>query len=149
MIVHPQNVEQSRFLLVFLAQRGVVLPDSSDLRFIARTNREKQIVGVVAFNAFAGRTCAMHVAGDGNWLSRDFLRASFHYPFVASDCVQIIVTVAGDNSKSLRFCRHIGFEVLYRIADGWRRGVDMVILHMRRSACRWLREEEHEHRQAA
>ena len=42
------------------------------------------------------------------------------------------------NQKALEFNKKIGFTEDYRIKDGYGKGVDMIILTMRKSDCRWL-----------
>lgn len=149
-IVAPRNLHESRLLLAFLGQRGVVVPDSTELRLLAHVGSRGDILGVVAYNHFIGKTCTMHAAGvDGQCLSRKFLYAMFHFPFVVCDCAEIILTIPVDNFRSFRLCKRLGFEVVHRIRHGWKPNVDLAIMRMPRHGCRWLSQTEKRELQAA
>lgn len=129
----------------FLEHRGVRLYKSEDLRYICRVEggvAEGRLVAVVAFNGFSGRTCFIHCAGDGNWITREFLREAFEYAFKTCDCIQIFGTVAGDNLRALKLNKHLGFEVLHRLRHGWDEETDLVFMGMHKTQCRWLTERK-------
>lgn len=87
----------------------------------------------------------MHVAGIGNWITRELLFAAFDYPFTQCDIEHIIGPVAANNHRALRFNKHLGFEVLHRLRDGFEHGVDLVVMRMARHQCRWLVKLERKH----
>jgi hypothetical protein len=123
----------------FLHARGVtVAADPESLRMIGRLGNSGELLGVVAYNAWNGRTCSMHCAGDGNWINRELLRAAFEYPFVTCDMALVLAPVPADNRRALRLDQHLGFKPIYRVARGWSWDVDLVFLGMHRHECRWL-----------
>lgn len=95
------------------------------------------IAGVIV-DGWNGASARMHVAGEGNWLNREFLFACFDYVFRQLDLNVVIGTVASDNAKALRFDKHLGFREVTRIPKGHPKG-DLVILTMRKEDCRFLR----------
>lgn len=124
----------------FLVAHGVKLHRSEDFQAIGRLSpNTRGLIGVVAYNGFCGNVCSMHIAGDGNWVSREFIRAAFEYPFVQLKLAAIVAPVAATNNKALRFDKHFGFREVHRVQDGWENGVDLVLLEMKREECRWLR----------
>lgn len=139
MLLSPETDEHVQFLMEFMRDRGVDLPYSTDLRHICRAEGGR-IIGVVAFNGFNGRTCSIHSAGDGNWISREFLRAAFTYPFETCNIIQIFGMVSDDNERAIKLNRHLGFEVMQRIRHGWDEQHDLVVMGMHRSQCRWLQD---------
>lgn len=141
MIVTARSEMDKWVLWNFLRERKVYLPVSEDFNAIARLNSKGDILGVVAYNGFAGQTCCIHDAGEGNWLSKDFLRAVFDYPFNQLGIVQIFATVAASNEKALNLDRRVGFKDFARIKDGWKDGEDLMVLSMRREDCRWIEQE--------
>jgi RimJ/RimL family protein N-acetyltransferase len=143
------TVEDKRVALQFLKEHGVILLESSDFNALGRFTADRKLIGVVGYNGFNAKVCSMHSAGDGNWVSREFLRDAFHYPFVTCDVNVIIGTVAGDNARALKFNKHLGFEVLFRLKDGWENGIDMVVMGMSKQSCRWLTQEQKHELQAA
>jgi RimJ/RimL family protein N-acetyltransferase len=148
MIVTAKDPIAAEAMLGFLSTHGVNLPWSTDLRFLARVNDEGKLLGVVAYNGFIGHVCSIHCAGDGNWISREFLKAAFSYPFKAAGMMALICTVASSNLHSLRLVTHLGFKEFAAIPLAWDGVSDLVILKMMREDCRWIKDEEHEQQTA-
>ena len=124
----------------FLAEHGVRLNRSEDFQAIGRLSAyTNELIGVVAYNGFCGKVCQMHVAGVGNWVSREFIHAAFDYPFRQLQLNAIFAPVEGTNERALRFEKHMGFREVYRLPSGWDVGVDLVFLEMRLEDCKWLR----------
>jgi RimJ/RimL family protein N-acetyltransferase len=127
----------------FLSLHGVRLQRSEDFNAIGRVSvLTGDLIGVVAFNNFCGRICGMHAAGDGNWISRELIRAAIDYPFHQLGLVALVAAIAADNAKSLRIAQHFGFRELHRVKDGAEHGVDLVFVQMRREECRYLGERD-------
>ena len=143
MLVTARTVGDYEIFTTFFKKNCVEIHLSQDLIFIGRLGANKDLIGAVAYNAFSGRTCSMHVVGVDNWLSRELLRAAFEYPFITSNMVQLFAPVRGSNERALKFIRHIGFSVLTRIRSGWDDKTDIIILGMHKSQCRWLSKEMH------
>lgn len=118
------------------------------LKCIANVSPEGKIRGVVGFDAWNGASCEMHVAGEGNWVTRELLRAVFDYAFGVAGLNVLIGMVPSTNERALRFDRHIGFEEVGRIRDG-APGGDLVILQLRRENCRYLESENGQQTHAA
>jgi hypothetical protein len=84
----------------------------------------------------------MHIASEGNgWMTKNFLWAAFDFPFNKLGVRVILATIAGNNNKSLRLSRHLGFQEIATIADAHDEG-DLVILEMRPQHCKWLQLRE-------
>lgn len=110
------------------------------IRCIGNVTKEGKILGVVGFDNWNGASCQMHAAGEGNWVSRELIRATFDYVFNVAGLNVVLGLVPSSNAKALRFDRHVGFNEVARIKDGTPDG-DLVILQLRREDCRYLREE--------
>lgn len=123
---------------MFLKERGVLHSRDEDFQAIGNLGSGGELLGVVGYGGFVGATCTMHVAGKGNWFSRDLLFASFDYPFNQIGMVQVFTCISANNRKALKFVLHVGFNKLSVIKGGWGLEVDMHILTMRREDCRWL-----------
>ena len=48
--------------------------------------------------------------------------------------------IPADNVKSVRLARHTGFKVAVRLKDAWKKGVDYLIVEMRKEDCTFLPE---------
>jgi L-amino acid N-acyltransferase YncA len=93
---------------------------------------------VAVFCEFQGNMCNFHLAGTGShWMSKEFLWAMFDYPFEKLGLKVILAVIAGNNVKSLRLSRKLGFKELAKIPDAIDDG-GLVIFTMRPADCRWL-----------
>jgi RimJ/RimL family protein N-acetyltransferase len=102
---------------------------------------DNQLVAVVGFDSWNGASCQMHVAGEGgHWMSRELLRAVFHYAFVASGLQVVLGVVPSGNTAALKLNKHLGFTEDARINNAHPDGA-LVIMSMRREYCRWLKEK--------
>ena len=98
---------------------------------------DNELRAVVLYCGFVGKSCQIHIASTGShWATRDFLRATFDYPFNKLGLKVILGTVAGNNEKALKLDRHLGFKEVAMIPDAHEQG-DLVIFEMRPEFCRW------------
>lgn len=100
-----------------------------------------RIRGMVGFDRWTDTSAEMHVAIDAPLVARALLRPAFECLFVQCARELALGSVLSSNEKALRFDKHIGFRETHRIRDGHSRGVDIVLLEMRKAECRWLRAE--------
>lgn len=107
-------------------------------RAIGYERRGELIAGVV-YDEFNGANVNMHVAAEGvNWLTRNYLRVVFAYPFQQLKVKRVTAMVAASNKKALRFDLHLGFRLETILRDAAPDG-DLLILVMRPQDCRWIR----------
>jgi len=145
MLVTSRNDNAKWALFSFLKEHGVEIVRSEDFQALGRVNKELALLGVVGYNGFCGNTCMMHVAGVGNWINRELLYAAFDYPFRQLGVAQVFAPVAATNARALKLDKHLGFVEHSRFPDAWADGVDLVLLTMRKTDCKWLKPLEKQH----
>jgi RimJ/RimL family protein N-acetyltransferase len=101
--------------------------------------RDGSLIAGVLFDHYNGRSIAMHVAGEGNWLNRSFLRACFGYVFRQLRVNKVIGLVDSGNESARRFDEHLGFRLEATITGAGMTG-DLLIYTMTADDCRWLGE---------
>jgi len=121
----------------WLCERIGLMP-SPHLRCIANVTPAGRILGVVGFDGWNDASCQMHVAGVGNWVTRELLHAVFDYPFNKAGLKVVLGLVPSGNDRALKFNRHLGFTEVARIPDAHPDGA-LVLLQMRRENCKFLR----------
>jgi RimJ/RimL family protein N-acetyltransferase len=136
-IVTSKDEEMRWTMFDFLRAHGVNLHRSEDFQALGRLERGR-LLGVVGYNGFCGLTCQIHTAGDGHWVSREFIHKTFDYPFVQCGMEHLFAPVAATNARALRFDNHMGFTEFARIKDGYERGTDMIVLTMAKKDCKWI-----------
>jgi hypothetical protein len=99
----------------WLRQR-IGLPWSSDFRALARVV-DDHIIAVVGYEGFTGTCCRMHMAGEGPWITRDFIRRAFRYPFEVLDLAMVFGVVPSGNTLALDIDRRLGFKEVF-FAEG-------------------------------
>lgn len=101
--------------------------------------KDGELTAGVQYESWNGASIWMHVAGDGkNWLTREFLRACFDYPFRQLKAKVVVGLVPAVNKQAQRFDEHLGFKLHSTLPDGHKEG-DLLIYTMRPDDCRWLR----------
>lgn len=112
------------------------MPTPPDAHYLGQV-LDRQIRAVVVYCGFFGKSCMIHVGSEGqHWMTKDFLKETFNYPFNKLKLKVIIGTVAGSNTKALKLDRHLGFKDVATIPDAHDDG-DLVILEMRPEYCKW------------
>lgn len=108
-----------------------------------------KIVAGVAYANWNGVNVECHIASDGSkhWLTREYLRVIFDYPFNQLKSKRITVVVGEGNADSNRFVKHLGFELECRLEAAHPTG-DLLVYRMFRDRCRFL-QVTHEQRMAA
>jgi hypothetical protein len=101
-----------------------------------------EIIGMVGYDLWTPNSVNMHVLAcvPIAMMSPAVVRNVFEYPFVQAGRSVVIGNIPGYNDKCLAITEWLGFKEIYRIKDGWEKGVDMVVKEMRKEDCRWLHE---------
>lgn len=99
--------------------------------------RSGKIVAGVLYEDFNHANVVCHIAGEGNWATRRFLRIIFDYPFRQLGVKRITVPVAQSNAKCRRFVEHLGFTLEATLHDAHPDG-HLFIYRMMAHECRWL-----------
>jgi RimJ/RimL family protein N-acetyltransferase len=97
-----------------------------------------ELRAVVVYCNFQGKSCQIHICSVGDhWMSKELVNAIFDYPFEKMGLKVILGIISGNNEKSLKLSRKLGFKDVAKIPDAHNDG-DLVILTMRPEYCRWL-----------
>lgn len=129
-----QTVPQEK-LREWLCER-IVYPYSDNMICIG--NRiAGQLKGVVGYDHYNGASIMMHVAGDKGWLTKQFLRVIFDYPFNVCKVNMVIGLTPASNLLAVRFNRHIGLTVRATLEDAGPGG-DLLVMAMSRKECKYL-----------
>lgn len=98
-----------------------------------------QLVAGVAYANFNGVNIECHIASDGSkqWMTREYLRTIFDYPFRQANVRRITVCVGEGNSASRKFVEHLGFRLEARLHAAHPTG-DILIYRMWRDECRFI-----------
>lgn len=85
-----------------------------------------------------GGCVEMHVAGDGaRWMTPQFLRLVFGYPFIQLGCKVVRGRVPSNNIHALAFDLRLGFTIEHLIRNARPDGDDWLLM-MWRDNCRFL-----------
>jgi RimJ/RimL family protein N-acetyltransferase len=81
--------------------RGTAIGKISDGRLIAG----------VLYEDYNKQNIVCHIAGEGNWATKEFLSAIFDYPFRQLGVKRITAPISAGNSKSINLVTEMGFEL--------------------------------------
>lgn len=105
--------------------------------FLARLRPDGSIWGCVAYDRHTKHNCEMHMAGDPRWVSRDFLRHAFRYPFHQLGYSRVTGLVDARKTDVLSMDKRMGFKEEGRLRDGLGPGLDIIVLGMKPDECRY------------
>ena len=101
--------------------------------------RDGELVAAAVFDSFSENSCLSHIVIEDPFVLRHhFLNFAFQLAFTAKGVGVVTGLTPADNKEALRFNRKIGMREVYRIRDGYKKGVDFVLQEMREEECRWL-----------
>lgn len=123
----------------WMAERIGINQFRDDVKTIG-IERDGELIGGTAFDTFCERECVLHTASDGSarWLTRDYIKLVFHYPFIQLGFVRLTSFVSVNNPRSLRLAKHFGFVEEGRARGAGKDGEDLVMLGMLRTECRYI-----------
>ncbi len=109
--------------------------------------RDGALVAGVAYSDYNGVNMQMHVASDGSrrWMTREFLRVCFDYPFNQAKVKRVTGLVGEGNMEARKFDEHLGFTLEARLKGAHPTG-DLLVFCMWKSNCRWLNANLHPRR---
>lgn len=102
--------------------------------------RHGELVAGVLFDGLNGANVWMHVAAKpgARWMTRDYLRAAFAYPFKVCGVQRISGYVDASNQQARRFDEHLGFQQEAVLKGAASDGGDVLVYVMWRNQCRFL-----------
>ena len=118
----------------FSEGRGVGLLDIDEER------NEATIIAGCWFEKWNGVNLNIHIAATPGrrWMTREFLRYCFAYPFEQLGCKRVTGYVEATNVEARKFDEHLGFELEATLKDASPTG-DVLVYVMWREKCRWLK----------
>ena len=98
------------------------------------------LVAAAIYEGFNGQNMWVHLAGlpGARWMTRDFLRAGFAYPFNVCGVKRLSGYVNAGNTEARRLNEHFGYQEEARLAGAAPDGGDVILYVMRRENCRFL-----------
>lgn len=103
---------------------------------IGRT-KDGRIVGGIIYESFNGANVFCHIAGEGRWMNREFLRMIFDYPFRQLGVRRMTAMIVSNNEKCINFVKKLGFEKESEMYQAHNEG-DIIIYRLMAKDCRWL-----------
>lgn len=126
-------------VLPFAQSLIVGLRRVEDMRAIG-LRRNGDLVAAAVYEGFNGQNIWVHLAGlpGGRWMTRDFLRAGFAYPFLVCGVQRLTGWVDASNAQARRLNEHLGYTVETVLHGAAQDGGDVLIYVMWRKDCRYV-----------
>lgn len=132
-------LEQHPAFYAFINNILKVQFDPSNAVLISSVTEDAQIMGVTAFSRFSEYNCELSVAScTPKFMTRDYLRAVFHYPFVTAKKSRITAIIEDDNKHAQEIDKRLGF-VEEATLKNWYGTKDGVVLRMLKDECIWIK----------
>ena len=118
-------------VLPFAQSLIVGLHRADDMRAIG-LRRDGDLVAAAVYEGFNGQNIWAHLAGlpGRRWMTRDFLRAAFAYPFLVCGVQRLSGYVNASNTDARRLNEHLGYEEEARLKGAAPDGGDVILYVM-------------------
>ena len=102
--------------------------------------KDGELVAAAVYEGFNGQNMWVHLAGvpGQRWMTRDFLRAGFAYPFLVCGVQRLSGYVNSSNLAARRLNEHFGYRVEATLTGSAPDGVDVLIYVMWRKDFRYV-----------
>jgi RimJ/RimL family protein N-acetyltransferase len=102
--------------------------------------RDGELVAGVVYEGFNGKNVWMHVAAEpgAKWMTREYLRYCFHYPFNEMGVQRVTGYVEASNELARRFDEHLGFRQEAVLKGAATDGGDVILYVMWKDECRYV-----------
>lgn len=126
-------------VLPFAQQLIPGLHRADDMRAIG-LRRDCELVAAAVYEGFNGHNIWAHLCGapGKRWMTRDFLKAGFGYPFLVCGVQRISGYVNASNHEARRLNEHFGYRVEATLRGAAYDGGDVLIYIMRREDCKYV-----------
>lgn len=99
--------------------------------------KDGNLAGGIIYESFNGANVFCHIAGEGRWMNRDFLRMIFDYPFRQLGVKRMTAMIVSNNSKCIGFVENLGFEKECEMFQAHNDG-NILVYRLMAKDCRWL-----------
>lgn len=141
MIIHYRNIQSDDDWNWIKTRANPILTEGTT-GIIAVDTEVNEIVAMAAFDNWTENSVQMHMAIDRPTILRHgFLEEIGNYVYNTCEKGIILATVPANNPKAVKLDTHIGMDVVYRVKDGFKKGVDYLLLELRKENCRWIKQE--------
>ena len=102
--------------------------------------QDGELIAAVGYDRFSPHSCCVHVAADKSkpWLTREFLKRAFYFPFEQLGFRRITALVSEYNEDSLHFVTRIGWVQEGVIREEGPNGEDLLVFGMLRRECPYV-----------
>lgn len=107
--------------------------------------RDGELVAGAIYEGINQHNAWVHLAGKPGrqWMTREFLRYGFYYPFVELGLSRLSGYVNESNLEARRLDEHLGYREEARLKGAAPDGGDVIIYVMWRDECRFLPGDNH------
>lgn len=115
------------------------LTRSQDMRCIG-LRKDGELVAAAIYEGFNGENMWVHLCGvpGARWMTREFLRAGFAYPFLVCGVKRLSGYVNASNAEARRLNEHFGYREEARLHGAGPDGDDVILYVMWRKDCRYV-----------
>lgn len=126
-------------VLPFAQSLIVGLKRSEDMRAIG-LRRDNELAAAAVYEGYNGQNMWVHLAGlpGRRWMTREFLRAGFAYPFLVCGVQRLSGYVNASNAEARRLNEHFGYRVETVLRGAAHDGGDVLIYVMWRKDCLYV-----------
>jgi hypothetical protein len=98
-----------------------------DTKGIVAVNKKDEILGAMIFDTWTHTCVNVHILVRNPIILRHgFIEEGYKYVFGTCERKMVVGVTPTNREKALKFVRHLGWQEIYRLKDGFAEGVDLV-----------------------
>ena len=121
------------------ARSVLQVPISASTRGLVAIDSDGKPQGIVLLDNWADNSVMGHVAIQHPMAMRHIPHEIMNFVFNTCNLGMFLGVIPGDNPKSLRFHKHLGFKVIHTIKDGYAVGNDIILVQLLREDCKQIK----------
>lgn len=105
---------------------------------IGKIGKDGKLVAGVLYEDYNGANIVCHIAGEGNWATREFLNIIFDYPFNQLGVRRITAPNDSTNEQAIRLVTRMGFALESTLKQATPDG-DLLLFVLFKDDCRFIK----------
>jgi len=105
---------------------------------IGKLDKNANLIAGVLYEDWNGSNIVCHIAGEGNWATKEFLNVIFDYPFNQVGAKRITAPVAESSIESIKLVTRMGFKLECNLKQATPTG-DLLLFVIFKDDCKYLK----------
>lgn len=134
---------EAKDIAASILKKEIGVEPCGDMQALFWVDQDNKIEWVIGYTAFIGKTCQMHMVNlKGGYTPKGLLFSAFDFAFNHCGLEKVFGIVNSKNTRAMEYDQKLGFKEALRFAGMHDNDGDLVVFHMDKADCRWIKERK-------